>query len=68
MTTIRELEDDVATNGPTDEQRDLLTKLASIDEMIKQHRATIFMLERERIQLTTKLRLTGCRAPVCGGR
>ena len=52
----------------TDEQRGLLAKLASIAEMIEGHRATVYMLERERLQLQTRLRLTGWRSPtVCGG-
>jgi hypothetical protein len=63
MSTLRERDDIAAVNGPTDAQRQLLSKLATITEMIKQHRATIFMLERERMQVTTKLRLTGYRAP-----
>ena len=52
----------------TNDQRTLLSKLVSITEMIEQHRATIYMLERERLQLQTKLRLTGWRSPTpCGG-
>ncbi|MBK6350112.1 MAG: hypothetical protein V9E93_19560 [Steroidobacteraceae bacterium] len=46
---------------PTDEQRDLLARLASVAEMIEQHRATIYLLERERVQLQHRLRLTGLR-------
>ena len=46
---------------PTDEQRDLLARLASAAEMIEQHRATIYLLERERMQLQHRLRLTGNR-------
>ena len=42
-----------------DEQRTLLAKLASIAEMIEGHRATVMMLERERMQLQTQLRLAG---------
>lgn len=52
----------------TDDQRSLLAKLASITEMIEGHRATVYMLERERLQLQTRLRLTGWRPPTpCGG-
>ena len=47
----------------TNEQRGLLAKLASITEMIEGYKATIFMLERERMQLQTALRLTGYRPP-----
>lgn len=47
----------------TDEQGTLLAKLASIAEMIEGHRATIMMLDHERLQLQHKLRLTGYRAP-----
>ena len=43
----------------TDEQRVLLAKLASIGEMIEGYTATIFMLERERLQFQTRLRLSG---------
>ena len=48
---------------PTDEQRALLAKLASITETIEGYKATIFMLERERMQLQTQLRLAGWTAP-----
>ena len=34
--------------------------------MIERYRATIFMLERERMQLQTQLRLTGYRPPARG--
>ena len=47
----------------TDEQRTLLTKLASIAEMIEQHKTTIFLLEREQLGLRHRLALTGYRAP-----
>lgn len=50
-------------NALTDEQRTLLSKLASIAEMIEGHKATLFMLEHERMSLQTQLRLTGYRAP-----
>ena len=52
-----------AINAQTDEQRALLANLASVTEMIEGYRATIFMLERERMQLTTNLRLTGYSPP-----
>jgi hypothetical protein len=51
-------------SAPTAEQRRLLAKLASVTEMIEGYKATIFMLERERLQLQTRLRLTGYRAKV----
>ena len=60
MTTLREL--DIAMNGPTGKQRTLLSRLASITEMIEQHRATILLLELERMQIQTRLRLSGYRA------
>ena len=47
----------------TVEQRTLMSKLASITEMIEGYKATIFMLERERMQLQTQLRLEGWTAP-----
>jgi hypothetical protein len=43
---------------PTDMQRDLLDKLASITETIEGQKATLSMLERERMQLQTTLRLS----------
>lgn len=49
-----------------EEQRVLLARLASITEMIEQHRATIFLLERERMQLQTQVRLSGYQAPTAG--
>ena len=52
----------------TDEQRTLLAKLASTREMIAGYGATIHMLELERLQLQTRLRLAGWRPPTsCGG-
>lgn len=51
-------------NTVTPEQRTILEKLASISEMIEGYRATMFMLERERLQLQTQLRLSGYRAPM----
>ena len=47
----------------TVEQRMLMSKLASITEMIEGYKATIFMLERERMHLQTQLRLAGWTAP-----
>ena len=44
-----------------DEQRELLAKLASLSEMVEQHSVTISLLQRERLQLQTRLRLTGYR-------
>ena len=52
-----------AINAQPDEQRILLAKLASVTESIEGYKATIFMLERERMQLQTQLRLSGYRAP-----
>lgn len=52
----------------TDEQYALIAKLRSISELIEQYRASIAMLEIERLKLQTTLRLTGWRAPQpCGG-
>ena len=42
----------------------LLAKFVSLAELIEQHRTTLLMLERERMQLQTRLRLIGCRAPL----
>lgn len=67
MSTLRERDDVAATNGPTGKQRELLQKIASMTEMIEQHRATVLLLEGERMQLTTKLRLAGYRLPVPRG-
>jgi len=50
-------------NTLTDEQRTLLAKLASLAEMIEGYKATLFMLDRGRMQLQTQLRLTGYRVP-----
>lgn len=50
-------------NQSTEEQRTLLAKLASLAEMIEGYKATLFMLDRERVQLQTQLRLTGYRVP-----
>lgn len=50
-------------NTLTDEQRTLLSKLASLAEMIEGYKATLFMLDRERMQLQTQLRISGYRAP-----
>lgn len=41
----------------------LVTKLASVKEMIEQHKITVSLLERERLQLETQLRLAGYRTP-----
>ena len=43
---------------------ELLDRLAKLDELIRQHRATLGLLERERLQLQTRLRLAGCQPPV----
>jgi hypothetical protein len=45
-------------NALTDEQRTLLTKLASITETIEGHKGSPLMLEPERMQLQTQLRLS----------
>jgi hypothetical protein len=47
----------------TDEERTLLANLASITEMIEQHKTTVLLLERERLELQTRLRLSGYRVP-----
>ena len=59
------LSDAVGTSS--EKQRALRAKLASITELIEQRRTTIFMLERERMQLTTRLRLAGWTAPKPSG-
>lgn len=52
----------------TDEQYELIAKLRSIGELIDQYRASIAMLEIERLKLRTALRLVGWRPPLpCGG-
>ena len=48
----------------TDEQRELLSRLAAITKMIEGGKATLSMLERERLQLQTQLRLSGYRVPM----
>ena len=52
-----------ANTAQTDEQRALLTKLASLTEMAEQYRASLYMVERERMLLQTQLRLAGWTAP-----
>lgn len=42
---------------------DLLDRLAKLDELIAGQKATLGLLERERLQLQTQLRLSGYRAP-----
>jgi len=41
----------------------LVAKLASVKEMIEQHKITVSLLERERVQLQTQLRLAGYSPP-----
>lgn len=50
-------------NTLTDEQRTLLSKLASLSEQIEGYRASLFMLERARLQLQTELRRAGYQPP-----
>lgn len=50
-------------NVQTGTQCELLAKLASVTDSIEGYKATIFMLERERMQLQTLLRLTGYKPP-----
>ena len=42
---------------------DLLDRLTKVCELIEQHRATLSLLERERLLLQTKLRTNGWRMP-----
>jgi hypothetical protein len=52
----------------TDEQRGLVAKLRSLSELPEQHRATVAMLELDRLRLQSELRATGWRPPTtCGG-
>jgi len=51
----------------SNEQRDLLAKLSAVSEQVEGYRATLHMLERERLQLQTRLRLTGWRPPTPRG-
>lgn len=50
-------------NQVTGKQRELLRRIASITEMIEGGQATLSLLKRERMQVITRLRLTGYRAP-----
>ena len=50
-------------NRLTDAQREILAKLATITESIEGYRASVAMLEHERLRLQTELRLTGYRPP-----
>jgi hypothetical protein len=52
-----------AVTAITDEQRTLLAKLASLTEMAEQYRASLYMVEHERLQVQTKLRLAGYSPP-----
>jgi len=47
----------------TNEQRGLLAKLRSLGELLDQHRATVAMIELDRLRLQSQLRATGWRAP-----
>ena len=59
------MESDCANNdsGMTAEQRELLAKLANLAEMAEQYRASLYMVEHERLQVQTKLRLAGYSPP-----
>ena len=50
-------------NALTETQRTLVAKLRSLGELIEQHRATVAMLELDRLKLQTQLRTTGWRPP-----
>ena len=45
--------------NPGTRARELLDRLVKLEELIEQHRATLGLLERERLVLQTKLRLAG---------
>lgn len=45
-------------------QSALLAELEKLDKLIAGHRATLAMLERERLALQHRLRLAGYRAPI----
>ena len=47
----------------TEEQRQLLAKLRSLSDLLEQHRATVAILEMDRLRLQTQLRLTGWQPP-----
>jgi hypothetical protein len=49
--------------APTREAQELLDKLAELSRQIEGYRATIAMLEYERLRLQTALRATGYRPP-----
>jgi hypothetical protein len=46
-------------SGPSREAQALLDKLAELSRLIESHRATLYLLERERMQLQTQLAVTG---------
>ena len=48
-----------AINALTDEQRALRARLASLTEMAEQYRTSLYMVERERLQVQMQLRLAG---------
>jgi hypothetical protein len=48
---------------PSRKAQELLDKLAELSRLIEGHRATLAMLEHERMQMQTQLRLTGWRPP-----
>lgn len=60
-------ESSCATNDSA-EQRNLIAKLRGLPELLEQHRATVAMLEMDRLRLQFELRATGwCPPQPCGG-
>jgi hypothetical protein len=51
----------------THEQRELLSKLRNLAELQEQHRATVGMMELDRLRLQSQLRATGWRASMPRG-
>jgi hypothetical protein len=60
---------DCTTNDSslTTQQRELIAKLRSLSKLLEQHRATVAMLELDRLRVQSELRSTGWRPPApCG--
>lgn len=47
----------------TEHQRDLLAKLVALNEQVEGHKATLYLLELERLKLQAVLIQTGYRVP-----
>jgi len=51
----------------THQQRELLSKLRSLGELLEQHRTTVAMIELDRLRLQSQLQATGWRTPMPEG-